>query len=322
MALINKPKPWSIDAAMRATRKKLKALGLTMTPEELKTGAITAAGHLKIEKIEGLTGWDVGMIMKALGFSPHHRVPRCPAKSGKQVEALRAAGEPWHGDAKHAPCDRCSCRMTAGKGTNHVNTGWCYIHAKSMGRRGHEWSFAMMHEQAMKTRNPGLYADFNRYAEETHRKGKDAQGRVDLLNEVEALRALLKEVHSGLNDDRVGLTDGYDPEGVPRRMTDGSRFRLIAKLAESVSRLTLTDFRIHQDGAISRDEFMVWIAKLAETVKKQAPDDEFKRVFKNIMAAAGDPTRKAKPINNWAGKQDPVEKQVNAVEAEAMKAEG
>lgn len=292
----------------RERRKRLKAMGMEACMEveevpwkERHRGEVSMETWEKIEELEELTGWERGQILRGLGYSKGHCMPKCPSKSVSRVRRLRdgvdfegkptgEAKEPWHGDKAHAPCEKCRCGAPAGYGTNHPGSGWCRRHGSDPGRRRKQRSFAKMHEMALQARNPGLYRNLD-FFDEVEKEGKDAAGRVDVQNELSAIRALAKQV-IGSQDElgKSSLTDGYDGKtGEARLMTDGPRLKLMKSLFEAASKVAYVGHRIEQQNSYSADSIRVWFAKLAEEVKRQAP--EFQTLFVKLMRDVGEPKK-------------------------------
>ena len=288
----------------RAERKGfLELMGITpVSKKERESGVLSVETLRKLDVIEKRLGYqlkekDYRQILRCLGLKTRHRLMKCPARDMKKAKKLAKGWggrpkEPWHLEKWHV-CQACRCDRVAGKGTAHLGWGWCHDHGE-MDRTHKEkrWRYAALHKLATQANNPGLYQEFNRYMEEVTRLGKDAAGRIDLLNEVKLLRSQIKELADGVKDGGEALTDGYDKDGNARPATDLPKLKIVKSLTDSIGRLTFLDHRMNQDGGLTKEEYEVWIMKLAEEVKRRAPNEEFKIVFKEIMRAVGDPTQK------------------------------
>lgn len=189
-----------------------------------------------------------------------------------------------HDDPGHI-CDECRCRFTAGYGTSHLGVGYCIVHDRDLRYVKHARQVMEAQKIAIQQGYPEKawrYAvtDPDGYVAEIRKAAEDAQGSLDLREEVVLVRSeiqrLLKDCENGEFRVRVGSPrDGYEYV----RADDMEKAKVLNALVRSLSRISVDNLRLTEDEMVSKDRLKVWAAGTISIIERMAPDKRFRDEF-------------------------------------------
>jgi len=231
-------------------------------------------------------------IKASLCLDADHPLPRCPGKNLKLVRKLERGGDFTHsGNRRKHICDVCRCKRIAGKGTKHYGVGYCFWHDTDCGRRVAK-TMAVALQQGYPL-NPIKYQSDNEYIDAIRKMSENAQGRLDMGEEIILLRTHLQEM------EKLWKTDGAEKllmstKSGPAKMTDDIKITLLVKLAEAISKLSRDTFAVTESDYLHVDTVKVWLYTIWQLIVRniqrtvvgeldinnlqQAMQDEFKKV--------------------------------------------
>jgi hypothetical protein len=205
-------------------------------------------------------------IKASLCLDADHPFPRCGAKDMKKVKAFEKAGDFSHsGGRREHICDKCRCTRVGGYGTKHYGVGYCYYHDYDKHRRVAK-TMAIALQQGYPLA-PLKYQSESEYIESIRKMAEQANGRLDLSEEIILLRSHLQEVEALWKDDKEKKLTMKVGMGVAP-MSDDVKIGLLVKLTEAISKLSTDTYRITESDYVHVDEIKTWLWSIWQCVTK------------------------------------------------------
>lgn len=249
---------------------------------------------------------DIRQIKRVLCWPRGLPLPRCQAKDKVLLRKLEADGDFSHSSPKHAPCDICRCKKAAGHGTKgdfyglgehtgHLGVGFCTNHERAYCRRGTALMAAEKHMRALQAHGdaPILEAD---YIDKLETDAVEALERAEHRQSIALVSKTLQEWYD-VTDSKKKLTELSG--GKPIQITGKSRIELGLKIANSLSKLKIDEFKLSSSEYIHVDDLLVrmpqMIALLERYIERiedrQRCIEEFKLLWSNVPTGVHDRRR-------------------------------
>lgn len=231
-------------------------------------------------------------IKQSLGLDADHPFPRCPGKSKTKVRKFEAKGDFSHsGNKREHICPECRCERVAGWGTRHYGVGYCFYHDMDKGRKlAKSMTIALQQGYPLA---PLKYQSESEYIESIRRMAEQANGRLDLSEEIILLRSHLQEVEALWKDDKEKKLTMKVGQGTAP-MSDDVKIGLLVKLTEAISKLSADTYRITESDYVHVDEIKTWlysiwlcitkniqkmiVGELSPNTLQEAIQNEFKQI--------------------------------------------
>lgn len=246
----------------------------------------------------------------SLGIGKNDPYPKCPGKAINKVREFEAAGDYTHSNPQHA-CRLCACSRTAGSGTDHLGTGLCYMHEKTVGPKMSE-RIEISHRNGLQQRNPSVYFSLDRFSNSVKRDAEIGRKRLGLMNELDVARGMVQQLISSFmaaDQIRSALAEaGGDVEAATemleaeqdnldsvetlqaahrdmlfeyvsgRRvpMSDKTRIALQTKVMGEVRKIMETEAAFQSETNISQDSFRVWFGRFWQGLERLSADLDVK----------------------------------------------
>ena len=241
-----------------------------------------------VRKEETITGAQKGRKAKySLGLTNNDPLPRCGHFSKVRATRLADAGDPSHLEEGHL-CADCMCLQTAGKGTDHLGTGWCMTHEKyhthsSCATRAKIQTAAI--REGYPDRVWALKSPDN-FLEKVENEGDMAQELISMRESqvtlLEFVGEIVSQLKTGKRGDGSQFTERAGKDGDLVSASDIELLKAMTSLMKANATMANIELKIADSDFVSMDSCKVFFAEIMRIVKMNVEPDILKSILKGL----------------------------------------
>ena len=224
---------------------------------------------------------------RGLGLNRMQMLPRCAHKLQAKVKRFEAAGDFSHSDKKHW-CQECTCKNTAGSGTDHFGVGWCQPHEKCHCDKDCKQRVDLM-TQAIRAGAPNSVWEFqstSKYFAKIQKEANNSQGLIGMREQqvvvIDLVQQLLDCSNGGTKTNGKPFTES-SKDG-PVRASDATMFKLMNQCAATLARLAQVELVIKDEDFTHWDECQVFVLSIVKIVESLMEKEDFGKFMKELSS--------------------------------------